>query len=194
MLEIGVDEAGRGPLLGRVYAAAVCWNPNLVPTVRINDSKLLNSKELETAYTYIKQHAIAYGIAYATEEEIDTMNILQASILAMHRAIEQCELVPDMILVDGNYFKIYNDSAEGPISYTTVVNGDATYLSIAAASILAKHERDTYIENLVAEHPDLQTKYSILSNKGYGTKAHIAGIKTYGISEFHRKTFKPCKI
>lgn len=193
LLEVGVDEAGRGPLMGRVYAAAVMWQPGFKPTVLIDDSKKLKPHQLKTAYGYIKENAIAYGISYATEEEIESLNILHATMTAMHRAIEQCSLVPDQILVDGNYFDIYFDVEGNPVDYSTIEQGDAKFLSIAAASILAKWERDQYVLSLCDEYPELEERYSIRSNKGYGSSAHIVGIKKYGISQFHRKTFKSSK-
>lgn len=193
LLEVGVDEAGRGPLMGRVYAAAVMWPPGFTPTVLINDSKKLKPHQLKTAYDYIKEHAVAYGIAYATEEEIESLNILHATMTAMHRAVEQCALTPDQILVDGNYFDICFNMEGDPIDYCTVEQGDAKFLSIAAASILAKWERDQYILDLCDQYPELDERYNIRSNKGYGAQAHTAGIQKYGISQFHRKTFKSSK-
>lgn len=192
-LEVGVDEAGRGPLLGRVYAGAVFWPPELeLPTVRIDDSKKLRPRALEEAYHYVKENAIAYGVAYCTEEEIKSHNILHAAMTAMHRAIDQCQLEPDLILVDGNYFDMYLNSEGEPVDHLTVKGGDATYLSIAAASILAKWERDQYIYELCKKHPELDERYSISSNKGYGSQAHRDGIKKYGITQFHRN-FGICK-
>jgi len=193
MLEVGIDEAGRGPLMGRVYAAAVMWPPDLKPTVLIDDSKKLKPAQLKTAYDYIKKHALAYGIAYATEDEIESLNILHATMHAMHKAINQCVLIPDQILVDGNYFDMYFDDEGNPVEYSTVEQGDGKYISIAAASILAKWERDQYVLDLCDQYPELDERYSIKSNKGYGSKAHTDGIAKYGISQFHRKTFKSSK-
>lgn len=191
-LEIGVDEAGRGPLFGRVYAGAVIWPPGLISPL-IKDSKKLSERALAKAYQFVLDNAVAYGIAYADEDEIDEMNILNATINTMHKAIRQCCLIPDSILVDGNQFHIYSDKDDNPIDYATITKGDDTYYSIAAASILAKYARDHYIYQLCDQYPELETRYNIRKNKGYGAKAHMNGIKEHGITRFHRKTFGICK-
>ncbi len=192
LLEIGVDEAGRGPLFGRVYAGAVIWPPGLTSPL-IRDSKKLNEKQLKLAYDFIIDNATAYATGYSTEKEIDDINILKSTMIAMHRAIKKCCLIPDQILVDGNYFSIYLDKNDNAIDFVTVKGGDDIYYSIAAASILAKKERDDYIYELCDEHPELDEKYNLKKNKGYGTLAHRNGIKENGISQFHRKTFGICK-
>ena len=191
-LEIGVDEAGRGPLFGRVYAGAVIWPPGLT-TPLVKDSKKLSERALTEAYYFIINNAVAYGIAYANEDEIDELNILNATINTMHRAIRQCKLIPDSILVDGNQFHIYSDKDDKPINYATVTKGDDNYYSIAAASILAKYTRDQYIYKLCDQYPELEERYNLRRNKGYGAKAHMEGIKKHGITMFHRKTFGICK-
>jgi ribonuclease HII len=195
-LEIGVDEAGRGPLFGRVYAAAVIWHPDKKSPL-IKDSKLIKSaKGMKEAYDYIVTNSVAYCVAYATEEEIDNLNILNATMKAMHRAIAGCYLVPDTILVDGDKFQIYTPDepySDVPIEQITVVKGDSKFYSIAAASILAKYERDKYVDELCDKYPALDELYDLRSNKGYGTKSHIDGISHHGISQFHRKTFARCK-
>jgi ribonuclease HII len=185
--EVGLDEAGRGPVFGRVYAAAVIWPANLYSDL-IRDSKTIKSaKGLRAAYDFIMTSAVAVSVAWATETEIDALNILQADMLAMHRALDDLGTPFDYILVDGNYFKAYKD-----IRHETVVKGDSKYYSIAAASIVAKYTRDKYINDLCANEPDLDIKYDLLKNKGYPTRAHLAGIQKHGIAPGHRKTFKSC--
>ncbi len=192
MLEIGVDEAGRGPLFGRVYAAAVVWPPGL-ETNLVKDSKKLSESALKKAYNFIINNVTAYGIAYSSEDEVDEYNILNATIKTMHKAIKQCYLIPDNILVDGNQFNVYFDQNDEPVNYATIIKGDDNYFSIAAASILAKYTRDMYIYDLCNKYPELDERYNLRKNKGYGAKAHIDGIKEHGITEFHRKTFGICK-
>ena len=189
IIEVGLDETGRGPAFGRVYAAAVIWPPSLTSDL-VRDSKTIKSaKAMKIAYDFIKSNAIAVSVAYATEQEIDKFNILQADMLAMHRALDTLEAQTEFheIIVDGNYFKPYKGR-----KHTTIVKGDAKFYSIAAASIIAKYERDLYIEELCGIQPDLDLKYDLLKNKGYPTPAHLAGIAKHGISPFHRKTFKCC--
>jgi len=185
--EIGVDESGRGPAFGRVYAAAVIW-PRDLETPLIRDSKTIKSpKRMKEAYEFVCKHAVAYSVAYATEAEIDEMNILQADMLAMNRAIAAIG-VTAKVLVDGNYFKT-NEYYE----FETVIKGDSKYYSIAAASILAKWSRDKYIEDLCEKNPVLDFQYDLLSNKGYPGPRHLAGIELYGVTPFHRKTFSCCR-
>lgn len=193
-LEVGVDEAGRGPLLGRVYTAAVIWPPELKPTVRIDDSKKLSPAQINVAYTYIKENALAWAVDWASEEEIDNMNILHATMKSMHRAIDAVHLRVDTILVDGNYFDPYFEQTHGdPVTSITIEQGDGKFISIAAASILAKHDRDEYVLRMCDEYPELHERYNLRNNKGYGAAAHMAGIKKYGICQFHRKSFKTSK-
>ena len=203
--EIGVDEAGRGPMLGRVYSAAVIlpktdeFNHHLMK----DSKKFTSQKKITEAANYIKEHAIAWSVGYSTENEIDNMNILQATYKAMHSAIRNLDGVDINnfksyhLLVDGSNFKRYTQYSDmkgiASISHTCITGGDNKYSCIAAASILAKTERDLYIESLCLENPTLDENYSILKNKGYGTKAHIDGINTYGITEFHRKSFGICR-
>lgn len=205
VLEIGVDEAGRGPLFGRVYAAAVVL-PRDFDCSMVKDSKKYTSqKKIEAAAAYIQEHAIAWHVWYEDEKKIDEINILQATQLAMHSAIHEvqrkCEHVPHTsfhLLIDGNYFNpmIVYDKVKQKISqipHLTVEKGDNTYASIAAASILAKVHRDQYIADLCAEHPELNEHYSILSNKGYGAKKHMDGLKEHGVTQWHRLSFAPCR-
>ena len=179
-IEVGCDEAGRGCLAGPVVAAAVIL-PKKFKQPLLNDSKQLNEKKRILLRTEIKENAIAYAIGIVDHKEIDKINILNASILAMHRALDQIKKPFDNILVDGNQFKKYNE-----IKYHCIVKGDGKYLSIAAASILAKTYRDDLMKKLHLEHPQYQWE----NNKGYPTKSHRAAIKKIGISKYHRKSFK----
>ncbi len=177
--EAGCDEAGRGCLAGSVYAAAVIF-PKDYQNEEINDSKQLTDKRRHELRAIIERDALAWAVGIVTPEEIDKINILNASILAMHRALDQLKVRPETIIVDGNRFKPYNN-----IPYKTIVKGDAKYLSIAAASILAKTYRDDYMDQLAEEYP----QYDWLSNKGYPTKKHREAIKEYGITPYHRRSY-----
>lgn len=174
----GVDEAGRGPLAGPVYAAAVILPPNAeIPG--LNDSKKLSDKKRRELYPIIKEQAIAYGIAFADHREIDEINILQATYLAMERAINQLSVRPELALIDGNRAKDFGVPVE------TVVHGDSLSASIAAASILAKVTRDDYMLKMAEEYPG----YDFEIHKGYGTKAHYAALSKIGPCPIHRMTF-----
>ena len=186
-IEAGCDEAGRGCLAGSVYAAAVIF-PEDYQNEALNDSKQLTDKRRKQLRDIIQRDAIAWAVGIVTPEEIDKINILNASILAMHRALDQLQVRPEAIIVDGNRFKPYRYGSDGsPITlpHTTIVKGDGKYLSIAAASILAKTYRDDYMDELAKEYP----QYDWLSNKGYPTKKHRDAIRQYGITPYHRKTF-----
>lgn len=214
--EIGVDEAGRGPLFGRVYTAAVILpKDDSFDFTKVKDSKKFHSKKkIEEAAEYIKQNALAWHVSFEDEKKIDEINILQATQLAMHNSInEVCKKFNKLLkengkivktdfnyslLIDGNYFnpvttfnKVTNKIETIP--YMTVEGGDNKYASIAAASILAKVGRDKYIDELCEQNPELAEHYGIDSNKGYGAKRHIDGIKEHGITIWHRRTFAPCK-
>lgn len=178
-LEAGCDEAGRGCLAGSVYAAAVILPPDF-QNEDLNDSKQLSEKKRYALRSIIEREAIAWAVGVVTPEEIDKINILKASFLAMHRAIEQLKIKPEHLLIDGNRFTPYPN-----IPHTTVVKGDGKYLSIAAASILAKTYRDDYMNQLAEECPD----YHWVENKGYPTKAHREAIRKFGITPYHRKSF-----
>ena len=180
LVEAGCDEAGRGCLAGSVYAAAVILPEDYVNDA-LNDSKQLSASRRYELRREIERDALAWAVGVVTPEEIDQINILNASILAMHRALDQLTLRPEAIIVDGNRFKPYRF-----IPYTTVVKGDGKYLSIAAASILAKTYRDDYMDRLDQEYP----QYGWTENKGYPTKAHREAIAEYGITPYHRKSFK----
>ena len=178
-VEAGCDEAGRGCLAGSVYAAAVIL-PHDYQNELLNDSKQLTEKRRYALREIIQRDAVAWAVGIVTPEEIDKINILNASILAMHRALDQLAVRPEVIIVDGNRFKPY-----GQIPHTTIVKGDGKYLSIAAASILAKTYRDDYMNRLAEEYP----QYDWRSNKGYPTKKHRDAIREYGITPYHRKSY-----
>jgi ribonuclease HII len=177
--EAGCDEAGRGCLAGAVFAAAVILPPGFAHD-ELNDSKQLSEKKRYALRPVIEQSAIAWAIGMATPEEIDKINILNASFLAMHRAIGRLAAQPEHLLIDGNRFAPYPG-----IPHTTIIKGDSKFLSIAAASILAKTYRDDYMNALALHYP----AYHWNNNKGYPTKAHRLGIQKFGITPYHRKTF-----
>ncbi|MDD3321145.1 MAG: ribonuclease HII [Paludibacter sp.] len=177
--ECGCDEAGRGCLAGPVVAAAVILPAGFV-CPQLNDSKQLTEKERETLRPIIEREALAWAVAEVSNEEIDEINILNASILAMHRAIDKLSIRPEFIIVDGNKFKPYAD-----IHHQTIVKGDSKYLSIAAASVLAKTHRDEKMQQLHAEYP----VYDWNNNKAYPTPKHRAGIRLHGTTPYHRMTY-----
>ncbi|MBQ8502016.1 MAG: ribonuclease HII [Bacteroides sp.] len=179
LIEAGCDEAGRGCLAGAVYAAAVIL-PADFENELLNDSKQLTEHQRYELRPVIEREAVAWAVGVVSPEEIDKINILNASFLAMHRAIDQLKVRPQHLLIDGNRFKRYQD-----LPHTTVVKGDGKYLSIAAASILAKTYRDDYMNRLHQEYPC----YDWQKNKGYPTKAHRAAISLHGTSPYHRMTF-----
>ena len=229
IIEIGIDEAGRGPLFGRVYAGAVVLPKvqDVLPKVQdglpkvqdvlpktqepfnhslMKDSKKFSSKKkIEEVATYIQDNAIAWAVEYEDEQTIDEINILQATQSAMHKAIrsvvkqlKDTKTEDILLLVDGNYFKplqLINSSKTKleTIKFQMIEGGDNKFTPIAAASILAKVHRDRYIDDLCEHNPELNERYGIGSNKGYGAKIHIDGIKQYGITKWHRRTFGICK-
>lgn len=206
--EIGIDEAGRGPLFGRVYASAVVLpKDDSFPHELMKDSKKFTSrKRLTEVAMIIMKKAIAYSVQYGESQEIDTLNPLQCTMKIMNKAvdeiiqslkskeicIQQCHL-----LVDGSYFtqkpRINDMGNVVYVPYTCVTSGDNTYTSIAAASILAKYHRDAYVDEMCDNHPGLDELYGLRKNKGYGTALHMKAIKEYGISEWHRRSFGICK-
>ena len=211
--EIGVDEAGRGPMLGRVYAGAVILPKEMTRFnhALMKDSKKFTSeKKIKEAAEYIKTHSIAWAVAYADEREIERINIRNATHQAMHKAIKEtlaqaqagtqaqaqasAAQAPSgsLLLIDGNDFTPLILAGQ-TISHICIEGGDNTFSAIAAASILAKVARDEYITELCAIHPTLDERYGLLKNKGYGTKKHMDGIKAHGISPFHRKSFGICR-
>ncbi len=184
LLEAGCDEAGRGPLAGPVFAAAVILPADFHHPL-LNDSKQMTARARETLREVIEKEAIAWAVEAVCEEEIDRLNILWASVTGMQRAVLKLAVKPDFLLIDGNRFR----PMEG-YGYRTVVHGDATYASIAAASVLAKTYRDEFMVNLSAQFP----QYGWERNMGYPTPEHIAAIKKYGYSEHHRKSFHPKEL
>lgn len=180
VLEAGCDEAGRGCLAGAVFAAAVILPPDFRNEI-LNDSKQLSEKQRYALRPIIEKEALGWAVGIVSPEEIDRINILNASFLAMHRAIEQLPVKPQHLLIDGNRFKPYPD-----IPHTCVIKGDGKYEAIAAASILAKTYRDDYMNRLHEEYP----LYDWISNKGYPTKAHRAAITQYGPTPYHRRSFQ----
>jgi ribonuclease HII len=205
--EIGIDEAGRGPMFGRVYTAAVILPKDIESFNHDNlrDSKKFTStKKITELSNYIKENAIAWSIQYEDEKSIDTINIRQATLKSMHHCITDIlsKLTAHensyQLLVDGNDFKPYMHFERGSTQYIQIPHlcvegGDNTYTCIAAASILAKVARDEYIIELCEEYPDLKERYSIHTNKGYGTKKHMDGIKEHGITQWHRQSYGICK-
>ena len=212
-VEIGADEAGRGQMFGRVYSGAVVLpKDDSFDHFKMKDSKKFtskNPKKIQEVADYIKQHALAWAVEYEDERVIDDINILQATQSAMHKAIRsvmrklngQCLQDTNnlFLLIDGNYFKpltVFNKTNNRieNAKYETVEGGDNKYTAIAAASILAKVERDKYIDELCSQNPELSERYGIDSNKGYGSKRHMDGIKQYGITKWHRRSFGICKM
>lgn len=178
--EAGTDEAGRGCLAGPVTAAAIIL-PESFSNSTLNDSKQLSEIKRADLAPILKEQSVTYGIAHVFEKEIDTINILNASLLAMHRSLDQLNTIPTLILVDGNRFKRYKD-----IAHQCIVKGDSKFMSIAAASVLAKTARDQYMLELHQEYP----MYNWAKNKGYPTKEHREAIRTHGLTKYHRKSFK----
>lgn len=179
LTEAGCDEAGRGCLAGSVYAGAVIFPPDY-RNEELNDSKQLSERRRNELREIIKRDAVAWAVGVVEPDEIDRINILNASILAMHRALDALSVSPEAVIVDGNRFKPYRD-----LPYTTIVKGDGKYLSIAAASILAKTYRDDYMAELARQYP----QYDWQSNKGYPTKKHREAIREFGITPFHRRSY-----
>ena len=210
IVEIGCDEAGRGPMFGRVYSGAVVLpKDDSFDHFKMKDSKKFtskNPKKIQEVAEYIKKHAVAWAVEYEDEQVIDDINILQATQSAMHKAIRSVlkqlkglDTNNLFLLIDGNYFKPLticnkNSNRIENAKFLTFEGGDNKYTAIAAASILAKVERDKYIEDLCLENPELIERYGIDSNKGYGSKKHMDGIKQYGITKWHRRSFGICKM
>jgi ribonuclease HII len=200
ILEIGIDEAGRGPLFGRVYMGAVILPKDTdFDFSKLKDSKKFTSeKKINEVAEYIKENALAWNVSYKDENVVDKINIRQSVLTGMHDSIKGImeENKNYFIIVDGNDFKPYmkfkNDTFK-QIQHKCIEGGDNKYCAIAAASILAKTERDKYIKELCVENPELIEKYGLDKNKGYGTKQHLDGIKNHGISKWHRKTYGICK-
>lgn len=196
-VEVGIDEAGRGCLLGPVFVGAVVLPQGgfVDPPFPIRDSKKMSAKKRNILRTYIEEHALAYSVKSIDMQMIDSINILQATMKGMHECLDSItsQVNIDTILVDGTYFPIYtNKTTFEAVSHMCVSGGDNMYQSIAAASILAKVHRDEYIQQLVQEHPVLKD-YGIHTNNGYGTAVHIKCLHEKGVTQWHRRTFEPCK-
>lgn len=203
-IQIGVDEAGRGPLFGRVYAAAVVLPKDDFRHEDMKDSKRFHSKtKIRRVAQYIREHpGVIYSVQFVEPDVIDCINIRQAVLRAMHDAIrdvmkQTADAKAVLLLVDGNDFRPYNylgeDETWNSVPHVTIEGGDNQYTCIAAASILAKVAHDDYIANLCVEHPELVERYHLDKNVGYGTRQHLEGIAQYGITQWHRKTFARCK-
>ena len=191
LIEAGIDEAGRGSLIGRVYAGVVIWDPNVIEPkgFELKDSKKISKKKRVKIRDYIIENAIDYGVGYCEPSEIDEYNILEATMMAMHKAVKQLKNIPDLLLVDGNRFKTCIYTKENGDSdfynYKCITKGDSIYKSIAAASILAKTYRDLY---MIEQH-DLFPYFGWNRNKGYGTELHRKSIFKHGLTKLHRKSF-----
>jgi len=196
-LELGIDEAGRGCLLGSVYVAGVILPNNIVElcedeNIIIKDSKKMSKKNKEKSREFIERVAIDYSIIYKDNDYIDKYNIFESTHKSMHEVVANLSIQPEKILVDGNYFRTYWSNNGEEIEHECVIGGDNIYMSIAAASILAKTYKDKYIEELVEQNPQLKD-YDLLNNSGYGTANHLEAIKLFGTTPFHRKSFGICK-
>ena len=192
-IEVGVDEAGRGCLMGRLYTGAVVLSNDPddlfdhgAELYRIKDSKVLTKRQRDIVYDYVQELALDKAVAFSPASEVDELNVLRADMVCMHRALDSLQIPVERVLVDGDTWVPYKDT-EG----VRVVDGDAQYLSIAAAGILAKVSRDRWVESVVAEHPEWDAQYGFLSNMGYGTAAHMEGLSKYGVTEEHRRSFRP---
>ena len=197
IVEVGIDEAGRGCLFGRVYVAGVILPNNIIELcdeedIVIKDSKKMTKKNKERARQFIEKHAIDYSIIYKENDYIDEHNIFEATHRSMHEVVATLSIQPEKILVDGNHFRNYWTNTGDIIEHECVISGDNIYMSIAAASILAKTYKDKYIEDIVQEHPEFK-EYDLLNNSGYGTANHLEAIKIYGTTKYHRKSFGICK-
>ena len=202
-LEVGIDEAGRGCLAGPVVAGAVIMplidfddensDYDLEILRMIKDSKKMTKTNRDICRQYIEEIAIDYGVGIADNKEIDTMNILRATHKAMHRALNELTVTPDMIHIDGNSFTDYYDDSNELVDYKCVIGGDNEYFNIACASILAKEYHDKLIKDFVAADPRLDSRYDWLSNVCYGTQRHRDGIEEWGVSQLHRKSFGICR-
>jgi len=195
VVEVGLDEAGRGCLFGRLYVGAVVFSNDMedffdhgVMLKEIRDSKLLTKRNRSILYDYVQECALDKSIAFATAAEVDTLNVLQADLTAMHRALDSLQVPVQRVLVDGDHWRPYKDS-EGH----AIVDGDAQYLAIAAAGILAKVARDRWIEEIVTQYPEYDVRYGLSTNMGYGTATHMRGLSQFGATEEHRRSFAPVR-
>ena len=200
LVEVGLDEAGRGSLWGRLYVGAVIMSPedeayfdNGITLQKITDSKKLTSRRRAILADFIRENAIEAVVEWSEPAEIDSLNILHADMAAMHRALGSLETPFQRILVDGDYWKPYVDCDGIEVEAHTVVEGDASYLAIAAASIMAKEAHDEWVRSVVAERPELDERYGLSSNVGYGTAKHIEGLRRWGADSLHRQSFAPVR-
>lgn len=196
VIEVGLDEAGRGPCFGRLYTAAVIWpsddtDPRTSELVR--DSKTIKPAHMQRAYEYVISRATEWHVTFAEADEVDQYGPLEADMRSLHRCLDLFNVRPEHILMDGNYFKPDYLWQGQLIPCTTVVAGDSKYYSIAAASIIAKWTRDQYIFELCDKYPELDQKYGLRSHKGYVTAKHKLGMSLYGITQYHRKSYKCCQ-
>lgn len=196
-IEVGIDEAGRGCLAGPVCVASVIWPKDLNEVEEglpiIKDSKKVSKKNRAILKDYIEANAIDWNVELFSNEKIDNLNILNATQKAMHRCIDNMNVLPELILVDGNKFEPYFDISDVLIDSICIIGGDNKYKSIACASILAKEYHDKFIKDLIKKEPKLDSRYDWSNNVCYGTSRHLEGIKKYGISKYHRKSFGICK-
>lgn len=192
-LEAGVDEAGRGPLFGRVYvAAAILPQDDAFDHSLMRDSKRLSERKRQIAFDYIRDYAIDYSVHFIEAEEVDRLNIYNATLTGMHGALDGLRVTPEHVLVDGCAFRVYTRD-QRIVPHICIEGGDDKYTAIAAASILAKVSRDKYIGALCDEYGNLDDFYGLRRNKGYGTSQHMEGIRAHGLSPWHRRTFGICK-
>lgn len=192
-IEVGLDEAGRGCLFGRLYVGAVVLTndtddlfDNGAELSRIKDSKILTKRQRAVLFDYINECALDKSVCYAEASEVDALNVLQADLTTMHRCLDALTVPPQRVLADGDHWRPYKDT-EG----YSIVDGDAQYLAIAAAGILAKVSRDRWVSEVVTAHPEWDTKYGLSSNMGYGTAKHMEGLRTHGATVEHRRSFRP---
>jgi ribonuclease HII len=195
VVEVGLDEAGRGCLFGRLYVGAVVFSNEMedffdhgASLREIRDSKLMTKRQRAILYDYIHECALDKAVSFATAAEVDVLNVLQADLTAMHRALDSLQVPVQRVLVDGDHWRPYKDS-EGH----AIVDGDAQYLAIAAAGILAKVARDRWVDEIVALHPEYDVRYGLSTNMGYGTAKHMAGLSEFGATEEHRRSFGPVR-
>jgi ribonuclease HII len=199
-VEVGIDEAGRGCLFGRLYVGAVVFPKEMddffdqgAALQQIKDSKTISERKRGILYDYIQECALDKAVTFAESTEVDEYNVLVADLRTMHRALDALTVPVDRILVDGDAWKPWRNESGQVVESHIIVDGDASYLSIAAAGILAKVSRDRWIEEVCAEHPEWDAKYNLLKNKGYGTAAHLKGLSEHGVTEQHRRSYAPVR-
>jgi len=197
LVEVGIDETGRGALFGRMYVGAVvlpseldCFFDNGAGLSEIKDSKKLTERKRGILYDYIKECAIDYSVVWCSNETIDQHNVLQADLMTMHKALDSLVVPVQRVLVDGDCWKPW--AGHDDVEVHKVIGGDAKYLAIAGAAILAKVERDNWVQSVCDEHPEWDVRYSLRGNKGYGAAKHMAGLKEFGPTPLHRMSFAPC--